>query len=365
MPKYFVGELSEVRLLEVLKPLLDAKRTGMVSIRGKDAGEIYLETGKVVHVKTARSAGEDAFLSMMGWKTGRLTFETDVAANEKSITVTSEDLLTNWLDREQEIDKIREVVPSPNLVFHISMQKGREDKSVSAEHWNVLALCDGTKKVSEISVALGWDEFKTSRVLYQLLKTGMVERSAERPVERVTEQRIPEQKRYVNGNFFPMIENELKKVMGPIAGVIIDDKLGEFGRAKDSFPHDQTEPFVEALSEEIANAAKRKEFVKTMMDFIAISSTIRQTGEWLKYDIVVDTSTNYNFQFRVGTMDDHCKITVAVDDTTVGTVDLPNTGGYTAFQTVHYEPNKSITAGTHGIKLTFTGEFVFDNFRLY
>jgi hypothetical protein len=66
-----------------------------------------------------------------------------------------------------------------------------------------------------------------------------------------------------------MVENELKKVMGPVAPFIIDDQLIEFGETKDAFPEDQALSFVEVLGEAIPNEAKRKEFKRTMMEFLS------------------------------------------------------------------------------------------------
>jgi len=69
-------------------------------------------------------------------------------------------------------------------------------------------------------------------------------------------------KNYVNGNFFSMIENELAKVMGPIAPIILEDKITEFGESRESFPEDRTESFVKALGEEIADSSERASFAR-------------------------------------------------------------------------------------------------------
>ena len=251
-----------MKLFDLLKPLFTGKKTGMVLIKGKDTGEIYLESGNVIHAKTAQFSGEDAFYTMMGWKMGRSTFEPDVSPEEKTILITSEQLLLNWSYRKQELEKIREVIPSSNMIFRLSFQKNSEDKNIRGDQWNVLALNNGMRRVSEIAEMLGWDEFKTSKVIYQLVQAGLL--------EKAEEQKLPK-KKYVSveENFFPMIENELRKVMGPVAPFVIEDKLDEFGEIKDSLPQDQAEPFVEAISEEIPHALKRKEFIRVMKEFLS------------------------------------------------------------------------------------------------
>ena len=63
MPSYFIGELSETRLFDLIKPLLDGKKSGMISVKGRDAGEIHIEGGRMIHAQTSYAKGEDAILA--------------------------------------------------------------------------------------------------------------------------------------------------------------------------------------------------------------------------------------------------------------------------------------------------------------
>jgi hypothetical protein len=119
-------------------------------------------------------------------------------------------------------------------------------------------LANGTRTVLEIAAQLEWDEFKTSKIICQLLEEGLLERRGEGGT--------PSRKRVDNG-FFQVIEGELKNIMGPVATFLIDDKLTEFGETKEAFPKDRVLSFVDMLSEEIPNEKKKKEFRKTMMEF--------------------------------------------------------------------------------------------------
>jgi hypothetical protein len=76
------------------------------------------------------------------------------------------------------------------------------------------------------------------------------------------------QKKQVTGNLFSVIEHELAKVMGPIARIIVDDKIAEFGESRDSFPVDRVEPFIKAISEEIADTSERAMFAGAMAEFL-------------------------------------------------------------------------------------------------
>lgn len=260
MPEIFLGELSEVKFFDLIKPLLIRKNTGILTIKGKEHGAIYLETGKIVHAKTTHSSGEESFLAIMGWKTGRATFLPDVGPREKTITTPTEELVLNWSYRKQEWEKMRKVVPSSSAIFRISLRNDSGDKMIKGDQWNVLALTNGTRSVLEIANTLDWDEFRTSKAIYHLVQAGLIEKVEEKGLQV---------KRYIGENFFRVMENELKRAMGPVAPFIIDDKLIEVGEVKDSFPEDQVLPFVEGVGEEIPNERKRDEFKKAMMGFLS------------------------------------------------------------------------------------------------
>ncbi len=261
MPETFLGELSQTKFFDLIKPLLVGRKTGMVTIKGNENGEIFMEMGSIAHAKTAHSFGEEAFLTIMSWQTGKATFDPDVSPQEKTIFSPTENLLLNWSYKRQEWEKIRKWVPSPNAIFRICPQSRSEDMNIKGDQWNVLALADGTRMVLEIARMLGWDEFKTAKVTCQLVQEGLLEKGEEKGAPN---------KKYIDKNFFQMVENELKRIMGPMASFIIDDRLVEFGETKDSFPEDQALSFVEALGEDIPNEMKKKEFKGAMMEFLSL-----------------------------------------------------------------------------------------------
>jgi hypothetical protein len=260
MREIFLGDLSNLKLFDILKTLLVEKKTGILIIKGKESGEICLESGNIVHAKTTHSSGEEAFLAIMGWRMGKSTFKTDMISKEKTITISSEQLLLKWSYRKQEWGKVREVVPSPHAIFRLSLQQNPVEKNVRAEQWNVLALANGVRPVSEIAETLGWDEFKTSKVICLLVQADLLEKA---------EEQKPARRKKVGDNFFQTLEYELKRVMGPVAPFIIEDKLTDFGETRDFFPQDQAALFIEVLGEEITNDQKRREFVRAMTEVLS------------------------------------------------------------------------------------------------
>jgi hypothetical protein len=260
MPEINLGDLAQIKLFDILKPLFSGKKTGKIIVKGKEGGELFLEVGNITHAKTSSSVGEYAFFFLMGLKVGNALFEPDGVPSERTISISTEQLLLNWSYRKQEWDKLKEVVPSTSAVFRLSLQKSPENKNIDAEQWNVLALCNGTKTISEIAESLSWDEFKTSKVIFQLVQSALLEK---------VEDQKPVKKKPVSQSFFAMVETELKKVIGPLAPLIISDQLSDMGETKDSLGQDQALTFVEKLGEEISNDSKKKEFLRIMTDFLS------------------------------------------------------------------------------------------------
>ena len=185
MPEIFLGDLSQVKLFDIFKPLLMGKKTGKLCVRGKENGEIYIEMGNIVHAKTPDASGEYGFLTIMGWKTGRISFEPDEFPPERTIPIPSEQLLLNWSSKKMEWERVRELIPSNNAVFCLIPRTDGESKNISSDQWAVLALSNGTRSISEIAKVLRWFEFKVIRTTYQLVQAGLMEQAGEqKPVQR-------------------------------------------------------------------------------------------------------------------------------------------------------------------------------------
>ena len=76
-------------------------------------------------------------------------------------------------------------------------------------------------------------------------------------------------------------------------------------------------------------------------------------GEWLKYTVDVANAGTYTAFFNVASWENGRTIAVSVDNTPAGTVQVPNTGQDTVF--VDVPINLNLPAGTHVLKLAFTG----------
>jgi hypothetical protein len=232
----------------------------MLLIKGREDAELYLTNGSIVHARTFDSLGQSAFFAIMNWETGKILYDSDAKPPERSIDIPTEQLLLNWSYKKHHLEKIREVIPSKDLIFRLSLLKNEADKSISADQWNVLALCNGVRTVSQMIHDLKWDELKTLDIIYQLAQLGLIEKA---------EAQKPLNKKLIGKDFFRMLESELKKVLGPISPLIIQEKLTEFGETEDSFSSDLALYFVKAVGEEVPDKQAREQFNKEAIKFVS------------------------------------------------------------------------------------------------
>ena len=75
-------------------------------------------------------------------------------------------------------------------------------------------------------------------------------------------------------------------------------------------------------------------------------------GEWLEYTVDVAAGGQYAVDYRVANPAAGGKIRLSVDGANLGTVNVPNTGSYTTYQTVT-QTGLTLTAGPHVFRVTF------------
>jgi hypothetical protein len=256
--KDLIGDVSETRLFNLVKPLVEGKKSGLLAVKGKEAVELYIEGGQIVHARTDTLKGEEAILSIMDLDNGRVTFNWRTSPEERTVRLPTEQIMLHWSEREEEWKKIRQGVPSAAALFCLVVDSGGEDRLIPAGQWGVLALCNGRRNVSQMAGRLGRTVFDVSGTLYALVERGLVEETAAADIPpaglRTT----------VDEAFFESAETELKKVIGPIARIILNDTLAAFEESRDSFPKDRVKSFISTVCDQIAEEPKREKFGKAI-----------------------------------------------------------------------------------------------------
>jgi len=259
--KDLIGDLSVISLFNLVKPLVDGKRSGLMAVKGKkgkEVAELYIEGGQIVHARTDTLNGEEAILPIMDLDIGRVTFNWRTSPEERTVRLPTEQVMSNWSQREEKWKKIRQLVPSSEAVFSLVGDSDGEDRVIPAGQWGVLALCNGRRNVSEMAGRLGWTVFDVSGTLYALVERGLVEKTEAADIPKVGLRTM------VDEAFFEDAETELKKVVGPIARIILNDTLAAFEESREAFPKDRVQSFISTVCDQITEEPKREKFGKAM-----------------------------------------------------------------------------------------------------
>ena len=252
-----VGDLSEIRLYNLVKPMVDGKKSGVLTVKGSHTAEIYLEGGRIVQAQADNRVGEEALPVLMDLEYGRVTFDWQKSPEERPIVLSTEQVMDRWASQEEEWRNIRLTVPSIKTVFSLVVQNDGEDRVIPGSRWGILALCNGRRNVAEIAARLGRSVFEVAGVLREMVQEGLVEKE--------DLQASPDEDRpMVNEAFFEAAEQELKKVMGPIARIILNDTLAAFEESREAFPKDRVKSFISTVCDQIPDEPKREKFGKAM-----------------------------------------------------------------------------------------------------
>jgi hypothetical protein len=257
MPEAFSGNVTEVKVIDVLKLLTTEGKTGVMSIqRGKEKGEIYVDKGTLTHAICKDGMGEEAIFSILTWSDGSFNFTPNVTSEERTIDQDTPALLEKEIKQLEEWKQIKEIIPSQDLVFKLSSKRAPDEVQLKHDVWSVLSQIDGKKTVGNIANELKIGEYNAARILYKLFSSGLIE-VATGPQRKA--------KKTVDTGFFAFVEKELAAIVGPVASVIVEDDISEMGEERGAFPADKVSLLVEKLSGEIADETQRIAFQKSVL----------------------------------------------------------------------------------------------------
>ncbi|MDI6821288.1 MAG: DUF4388 domain-containing protein [Actinomycetota bacterium] len=121
----------------------------------KRLGEILISMGmkKDLLDQFIKEQIEDALFEIFDWKEGSYYFETNNVPEEEDIGIymSVEDIIAEATKRQEEWQKIKEVLPSLDTMVQMSEApvKSKEDIIIKPEEWKILYLLDKKRSVKD------------------------------------------------------------------------------------------------------------------------------------------------------------------------------------------------------------------------
>jgi hypothetical protein len=262
MSDAFSGNLSQFKLLDIMRLLHSSNRTGQLELEHSDGrfAEIFFANGEIVHALYDIYFGEEAIYALFSWADGTFRFFSNEITDEQTTMLTTEEILIESVTIAADWESVRRVIPSRNTIFRLSSRPNREF-SLRSEDWAVLREVDGEKTVAEVADAIQLDELSTSRIIVRLFDLGLVESAGEAiPREFIVET--------VSEELLIKVEKELTIAIGPMAPIIMDDCAEMLGHKRSELPREVVPSLLERLAEEIPDTQRRVRFQESMLEIM-------------------------------------------------------------------------------------------------
>jgi hypothetical protein len=156
---------------------------------------------------------------------------------------------------ERDINKL---IPHEFVVFALSKNKSPSDVTLRSAEWAVITQIDGHKSLKEIADILALSNDEAINLFVGLNEKGLIEvLSTDKREEKI----VPK-------SFFEILQEELMKIIGPVAPFLIEDALLVMDIEKKNYKVDRVPELIEAISDEITDDMKRVKFQQAMLNHI-------------------------------------------------------------------------------------------------
>ncbi|MBI4850664.1 MAG: DUF4388 domain-containing protein [Acidobacteria bacterium] len=262
MSDAFSGNLSQFKLLDILRLLHASNRTGLLELEHEDGhfGEIYFVSGQATHALYEEYIGEEAIYALFSWIDGTFRFRSGEMTDEQTTMLTTEEILGESVTYAADWESVRRVIPSRNTLFKLSSRPTKEF-SLRSEDWAVLREVDGEKNVGEVADATQLGELQASRILVRLFDLGLIESAGEASSQQSYIEAVDEA-------ILDQVERDLTLAIGPMGPIVIDDCAEMLGFSRSNLPRDMVPSFIERLAEEIPDSDRRVRFQESMLEIM-------------------------------------------------------------------------------------------------
>ena len=141
------------------------------------------------------------------------------------------------------------------MVFRQVFRENGEKVSLNSKLLRVFLELDGKKALDTVARNIGLSMADMRSVVIKLIDLQLIEK---------VENDIP----FLDSEFFNLLQAQLLLAVGPIADILIEEELGEFGYTTERFPADQAAKLVERLSLNIQRTDKKEAFLVSVVEIM-------------------------------------------------------------------------------------------------
>jgi CheY-like chemotaxis protein len=168
------GNLQQMSLAEILQTLGMARKSGGLKIVNRSlVGKIYFDSGDIVQASLGKYKSEEAVYRILAWDEGYFEFDSNDKTDKAAISTNTNSLLMEGFRQRDEYIKYKQAMSSfDSIVKLAATEQSDETKSASQK---IVALVDGQRTIQDIVNTSPINYLITVKILYTLLKKGVIE----------------------------------------------------------------------------------------------------------------------------------------------------------------------------------------------
>ena len=131
--------------------------------------------------KFIRKQAENVVFNLFSWDQGDFEYR-DTKLSLKGLQIVRLNPMQVVLEATRRIDEmstLKKLIPNDRIIFRLSGKtENKEEIVLNEDEWRLLSLLDGSRNIRQIIIESGYDDFQVYKILYSLVLSGRIEKSA-------------------------------------------------------------------------------------------------------------------------------------------------------------------------------------------
>jgi len=171
------GRIEDFSLADVFQLITLGSRTGALRvISDKRIAIVGFEDGQAVTAVLENLSGENVVYEIFNWKEGEFTFNPTGSISDHNISMDTQNLIMESVRQLDEWKKFSEIIPDTTFIpaFASDSRERADNLTLQASEWKVLSMIDSHNSVIDIARKIGFSEFDTTHILFDLVGKGLL-----------------------------------------------------------------------------------------------------------------------------------------------------------------------------------------------
>jgi Domain of unknown function (DUF4388) len=247
------GALEKEQLFSLLSYLKLTSASGRLEvIFGQEYGDIYVDSGEVMHAEAGVLQGQPAMKKMSNWAGGRFKFHPGERSPKSSIDTSLEGLA---LSIAVDADEKREDTGGQSVDLDRRVRfsgKIEGEVTLSADELSLLPRLTGSASLRQIGQALNWGETRLRQAVALLDARGLLQISVHAP-------------NTVSKAFMQDLRQVYTSLLGPAAEFLLSDVCRTLDVEFNAVPNTRFSELMRTIADSIDDTPTRDRFVQSLV----------------------------------------------------------------------------------------------------